>query len=118
MSAKTPTRINITRKRGDTKSIVFVVKDAVTKTVVDISIWANFYLTVDPERYPADALANVFQVTGTLLTDGTDGKIQFFPPGTSAPGNYFYDSQATNNDVKLVTIAEGSYKISQDITKV
>ena len=117
MTAKTPTRINITRKRGDTKSIVFVVKDATTKVVVDISSWTNFYLTVDPARYPADALANVFQSVGTLLTDGTDGKIQFFPPGTSAVGNYFYDAQATNNDLKLETIAEGTYKISQDITK-
>ena len=52
-----------------------------------------------------------------MLTDGTDGKIRFYPPGTSAPGNYFYDAQATNNDAKIETIAEGSYKIIQDITK-
>jgi len=117
MATRTPTRINITRKRGDTKSIVFVIKDATTKSAVDISGWTNFLLTVDPSKAPTDALANIFQATGAFVTDGIDGKVKFFPPGTSAIGNFFYDAQGDNNDVKKETIAEGSYKITQDITK-
>jgi len=117
MATKTPTRVNITRKRGDTKAIVFIVKDATTKIAVDISLWTNFLLTVDPSKAPTDALANIFQATGAFVTDGTDGKVKFFPPGTSAIGNFFFDAQAENNDTKKETIAEGSYKITQDITK-
>ena len=117
MSTLKPTRVNIKRKRGDTSAIVFVVKDPETRAVVDISIWSGFLLTVDPSKEPTDALANVFQSTGALLTDGTDGKIRFFPPGTSAIGNFYYDAQATDNDTKITTIAEGSYIIKQDITK-
>lgn len=117
MTAKTPTRINIKRKRGDTKAIVFIVKNSTTKVVVDISLWTAFFLTVDPVKDPIDANANIFQTTGAFVTDGTDGKVRFYPPGTSVPGSYFYDTQATNNDNKKETIAEGSYKITQDITK-
>ena len=117
MSKKRPTKIRITRKRGDTSGIVFVIKNPDTFEVVDISLWSNFFLTVDPEREPVDALSNVFQAVGGLLTDGTDGKIRFFPPGTSAVGNYFYDVQAADNDLKTTTIAEGSYILTQDITK-
>lgn len=117
MSNVIPTKVNIGRKRGDTKAIVFIVKESQNKAIVNVSLWTNFFLTVDPSRTPTDALNNVFQATGALLTDGTDGKIRFFPPGTSAIGKYFYDVQATDNDSKKVTIAEGSYTITQDITK-
>lgn len=113
----TPTKVNITRKRGDTKSIVYIIKHPITKTVIDISLWTAFLLTVDPSKEPTDNTANIFQIVGALLTDGTDGKIRFYPPGTSAIGNYFYDAQATNNDGKIETIAEGRYRITQDITK-
>ena len=117
MGVRTPTKVNIKRKRADTSSIVFVVKDSTTNEVVDVSAWTLFYLTVDPVKEPTDALSNVFQSVGGFVTDGTDGKIRFYPPGTSDPGYYYYDAQATDNDSKITTIAEGSYVISQDITK-
>lgn len=111
-----PTVINIERKRGDTCPIVFVVQDA-DENVVDISAWTNFLLTVDPSKAPTDALANIFQAAGAFVTDGTDGKVSFEPPGTSPIGNYYYDVQGLNNQAKKCTIAEGKYKIKQDITK-
>ena len=117
MAVTLPTKVNIKRRRGDTSKIVFVVKEATSKEIVDISLWTNFLLTVDPSNAPTDDALNVFQATGAFLTDGTDGKIRFFPPGTSAIGSYSYDVQATDTDVKITTIAAGSYNIQQDITK-
>lgn len=110
------TKIDIERKRGDTRRMVFVVKDK-AGTVVNIGTWSAFTLTVDPAKDPADALNNIFQVTGALLTDGSDGKVYFVPPGTSPVGNYFYDVQALDGNVEKITIAEGKYKLTQDITK-
>jgi hypothetical protein len=111
-----PTTINIERKRGDTCAIVFVVQDADSQ-IVDISFWTNFLLTVDPLKAPTDALSNIFQATGSFVTDGTDGKVQFEPPGNSPIGSYYYDVQVLDNLANKCTIAEGKYKIRQDITK-
>ena len=108
---------NIERKRGDTKGIVFVIKQADEVTVVDISTWTAFTLTVDPSKAPADAAANEFQATGAFVTDGSDGKIRFYPPGTTDVGKYYYDVQALDNDGKKCTPVEGKYKLTQDITK-
>lgn len=111
------TKIDIERKRGDTRRIIFVVKDKAGQ-VVNISLWTAFTLTVDPAKDPPDALNNEFQVTGAFITDGTDGRIGFTPPGTTAPASYFYDAQAIDDNAEKITIAEGKYKLTQDITKV
>ena len=108
---------NITRKRGDTCGIVFRIKKADGVTDEDISTWTNFLLTVDPSKAPTDALANVFQAVGAFVTDGTDGRVRFFPPGTTGVGSYYYDVQALDNDGKKCTPVQGKYKLTQDITK-
>ena len=110
------TQINIERKRGDTCGIVFVVTDE-DDVIVPVGLWTAFLLTVDPEKAPVNADNNIFQVSGAFVTNGDDGKVRFFPPGTSDIGTYRYDVQALNVDSKICTIAEGKYKLTQDITK-
>jgi len=111
------TTINIDRKRGDTKRIVFKIIDD-TGAVVDISSWTNFFLTVDPAPNPTDNTSKVLEVSGSLATDGTDGRVKFSPDGNTDVGVYFYDAQATDANSEKITFAEGQYSITQDITKV
>lgn len=111
------TTVDIERKRGDTRRITFIVKDSVTGLAVPIAGWSAFLLTVDPKKAPTDNAANVMQVTGALTSDGSDGRISFTPTGTTAIGNFYYDVQATDDNTEKTTIAEGKYKLTQDITK-
>lgn len=106
----------IKRRRGDTRRIVFKVVDS-NDTIVDISGWTALKLTVDPVVDPTDATNNVFQVNGSLVTDGLDGRLKFIPPGTSNAGDYYYDAQAIDENSEKITFAHGSYALSQDITK-
>ena len=108
--------LQIKRKRGDTRRITFVIKDA-DGVVVPIGGWTAFLLTVDPDKAPVDNTNNIFQVSGSLVTDGTDGRVYFTPAGTSVAAEYYYDAQATDDNGEKITFAEGSYKLTQDITK-
>ena len=110
-------KINLVRKRGDTRSHVFVVLNAVTGVVEDISTWSGFVLAVNTLKEPPDVTTELFKVVGVLTSNGTDGEIGFSPPGTTAPGNYFYDAQCQDANNEKFTIAEGKYKITQDIAK-
>lgn len=107
--------IDIARKRGDTRRLIFVVKaDGVA---VDISGWTAFKLTVDPTKDPVDDTTKLEQMTGTLTSGGTDGRVHFIPAGTIAPGKWRYDVQGTDTNGEKVTICEGVYSVTQDITK-
>lgn len=110
-------QIDLERARGDTDTHVFIVTKADGVTIVNIAAWTAWRMTVDPEKAPVDAVNNVFQSAGSLVTDGTDGKVQFAPPGDSAIGRYYYDVQGINTVGGKRTIANGKYKIVQDITK-
>ena len=70
---KMTTAINIERKRGDTCAAIFIVTDETDGSAIDISGWTNFLLTVDPTKAPADDSGNLFQLTGTFVSDGVDG---------------------------------------------
>ena len=54
-----PTNLPIERKRGDTRRIVFIIKDA-DKVVIDITLWTSFILTVDPAKKPVNDSNNLF----------------------------------------------------------
>ena len=109
--------IHIEKKRGDTKRHTFTVYKPDGATPEDVSTWAGFLLTIDPEKKPVDAANNLDQISGALTTDGMDGKISFIPSGAIGVGRYFYDAQAIDGNLEKTTIAEGKYKITQDITK-
>ena len=109
--------INITRTRGDTFPFVITLKDS-AGAVIDVSA-DSFLLTVDPSESPTDNTANLFQLTGTLFTDGTDGKVQFEHSAGNADnvGEYFHDIEQTDGSSKIRTIARGDFILEQDITK-
>ena len=109
--------INIEKKRGDTKRHTFTVYKPDGVSTEDVSPWTGFLLTIDPEKRPASDANNISQIVGQLTTDGLDGRISFTPTGTIAIGGYFYDAQAIDGNSEKTTIAEGKYKITQDITK-
>jgi hypothetical protein len=108
-------KADIIRKRGDTYDIVVIVKS--NKKAVDISGWTDFKLTIDPSSGPDDDTGNVEQLTGALVTTGTDGKVAFVPTGTIPAGDYFYDVQGLNPQGRKITVIEGKYKLTQDIGK-
>jgi len=111
---KTPV-VNMNRKRGDTRAIVLVVQEGSVN--LDISGWTNFLLTVTTIKNPPDNTTEVFQVSGFFVSDGTDSKIAFIPPGTTDIGTYYYDIQGTDPAGGKLTIVEGKYKLAQDRTK-
>jgi hypothetical protein len=106
---------DIERKRGDTRRMVFVIRDG--GAAVDISGWTAFKLTVDPNKSPADGTTKLEEMTGALTTGGTDGRVHFIPSGTIVPGSYYYDAQALDANGEKITFSEGKYKVTQDITK-
>jgi len=117
MATATATKINYSRHRGDTYAIQIAIKDAAA-AAIDITGF-SFLLTVDPSETPTDALANIYQLTGTI-DDGPNGLASFAPDATdalAAPGNYFYDIQQIDAGTLVRTIAKGKWEILQDITK-
>ena len=109
------TKVNLKRKRGDTNFIPFQIQDSDCNPV-DISLWTGFLLTIDTRKTPDDATTVLQQITGTII-DAALGRIGFSPDGTLDPGRFYYDAQATDDNGKKRTFAEGRYTVSQDITK-
>lgn len=76
-------------------------------------------MTLDPEKAPATAANNVYQLTGTIL-DATAGRVEFAPSALQAdqtPGTYYYDLQMVDGVGRKRTIALDKYVYTQDITK-
>ena len=107
---------DIERKRGDTRRMVFVIRDG--GAPIDISAWTQFKLTIDPSKAPVDDTTQLEQMVGVISSGGLDGRVHFIPSGSVDPGGYFYDAQALDSNAEKVTFSEGKYKIVQDITKV
>ncbi len=108
--------IDITRFRGDTFPIVFLVTS--NGSPVDITNW-TFTLTIDPSDAPADAGDNVLQLTGTL-TDAAGGEVTFTMTAMQAdipPGAYNYDVEGTDGAGVIRTFGVARFIINQDITK-
>jgi len=112
-----PTALDICRVRGDTFPFEFNVKD---ENGVAINITGfSFLLTVDPSSEPTDALGNLFQLTGAIVS-GPGGVVRFTLSTGQAdqtPSEYFYDLQMTDLTAAIRTIAKGGWNVVQDITK-
>lgn len=112
-----PATIDLCITRGDTTPWTYTVKDA-AGVVVDITGF-TYLLTVDPSDEPADAVNNLFQLTGTVPV-GTDGVVQFglsLVQSDQTPDQYFYDVQQTDTAAKIRTIVVGGFEFKQDLTK-
>ena len=105
--------------RGDNDPKTFTIKNS-AGAAVDISTWTMGF-AVNTEKDPADTATEVFNAVGAFLTDGTDGKIVFTPPGGSldnveAPSEAFYDVNRVTPSKK--TILKAKVKFVMDIDKV
>ena len=108
--------IDIVMVRGDTYALNFTHQDA-AGAAVDITGW-TLTMTVDPSDAPADATANLFSVTGSIVT-ALDGTFTMTPSAVNTaqtPGVYYHDIQATVG-ATIETIAAGKFTICQDVTK-
>lgn len=107
--------MDIERKRGDTYPIEIAVSaDGAALNVTGTSL----LLTVDPNKAPLDATANLFQLNG-VVTDGPNGRVAFTPTPSQVDrvGKFYYDIQMTDGTGAKRTVAEGKFILTQDITK-
>jgi hypothetical protein len=108
----------ITRFRGDTSAIPFVVRNARTGAVKNIA-GASFRLTVNTEENPEDDSNELFALTG-VITDEDFGRLQFAPTleqADQAPGEYWYDIEMTEAGGGIETLAKAPWIVRQDISK-
>ena len=112
-----PIALDFCISRGDTTPWTFTIQDS-DGVAVDITGF-SYLLTVDPSDVPIDALNNLFQLTGTLITP-LSGIVQFEMSAVQAdqtPSEYFYDLQQTDGTGKIRTITKGIFEFIQDVTK-
>lgn len=108
-----------TRKRGDTYPDRFLFKDA-NGAAVDITGWTAFQLTIDPNKTPADATAQLLQLSGAITGSPTLGVVEFAWLDADADqpiGTYWYDVQAIMANGKRRTWGPYKYVFTQDINK-
>lgn len=110
-----PREINITRKRGDTKRVSFILKS--NGKPIDISGWTSFKLGIDGQYAPPDAATNVAVLTGIITSGGADGRVHFTVPSTIPVGEFFYDAQATDENGEIGTFVEGKWTVKEDRAK-
>jgi hypothetical protein len=109
------TEVDIEVQRRDSPVIPVTVQDQ-DGVAIDIT-GASFLMTADPEPFPADALANLFQISGTIITPAA-GRVDFQPTTGDldvAPNTYFYDIQMTLAG-SVRTILKGKFTVEGDIT--
>jgi len=109
----------ITRRRGDTYADEINVTSATTGEPIPITGY-SFIMTLDPEKAPATAANNLYQITGEIIGDGTAGRVEFAPTPLQAdqtPGTYYFDIQMVDGAGRKRTIALDKYVYTQDITK-
>lgn len=107
----------LSRSRGDTFADVFVVKDAITGSPLDLS-GCSFLMTVDPSANPENVDNNLFQLAGAVI-DAAAGRVEFAPSPvqSDAVGSFYFDIQVTDALGRKRTLKYGSYVLIQDITK-
>ena len=109
----------ITMHRGDSFNIVFTLKDAATGLPLNLT-GSTFLLTVDRKQNPVDNNTRLFQVTGSLDHDPTNGRVTFKPltSHTTVAGSFYYDVQmSTVATTQVRTVVKDTFTIVQDITK-
>lgn len=124
MALETPV-VDLEYKRGDSKPIVFVLKDKATGNPLDLTGYTLPVLSVHNTKDPTDITTELFKIDGagaTIPAPVTDGKIQFIPAedatgSDQTPETYFYDAQVLDAAGNKCTFVEGAFKITQDKAK-
>lgn len=104
---------NLTRVRGDTKAIEFLVNDESGNPIDPTGFSALF--TVNSLRSPPDITTQIFQLVAIITT----GTLTFLPAvgDVDILGTFYYDVQLTDPSGLICTISTGSISFVQDITK-
>lgn len=113
-----PPSLDLCFTRGDTLRWTFQILADDGTTPVDVTGF-SFRLAVDPSPEPADATAQLFVLTGAILTPAS-GIVAFEMSPAQAnqlPGIYFYDLEMTDAGTRVRTILKGQFRIDQDVTK-
>jgi len=108
------TNVDISRKQGNTRRIVFHLTD--NEGDIDVSNFSNFKLSVNPLKYPKDNLKTVEEMSGYIL-DGLTGRVGFTPSGNIIVGEYFFDAILTDDNGELFTFVEGHYSVTGGVSK-
>jgi len=103
--------------KGDDLTIITTVKSG--GVVYDVS-GSTSLLTIKASYSDLDAAA-LSQSSGTLVTDGTDGKIEFNAPSTDLSSavsgtDYYYDIQVTLSSGRKYTIVRGVINFVDEVT--
>ena len=106
--------IDIERKRGNTRRIVFNL--LFEGNPVPLAGFSNFELTVSPALRPDDDTETLEVMMGYTINE-FDGVFGFTPSGNILPGNYYFDAVFKDDNNETFTFAEGTYKVTQGITK-
>ena len=106
--------IHITRKHGNTRRLVFHFTDDAGD--IDVTNFTAFQLSVNPTQYPINN-ADTVEVMSGYIIDALTGRVGFTPTGTVVAGDYFYDAEFTPDNAETYTFAEGTYSVTQGITK-
>jgi len=108
------TSINIEKKRGNTRRIVFRLM--FLGKPVPLTGFSEFTLTVS-SSLRSDRDTDYEEIMNGYVIDELEGVFGFTPSGEIIPGNYFFDAVLTDDNNETFTFAEGTYKVTQGITK-
>lgn len=108
--------MSILRFRGDTKPIVITLSTAAGP--INLTGCTAFKMTADPSKTPTDAAANIFSLSGTVLS-AVDGTVEFLPSAaeTDHVGTYYFDVQFLDARGFINTAGKDKIVFEQDISK-
>lgn len=114
MANELPITQDFERRRGDTKPFRFTVTDELG-TGIDFTGY-TMRLTADTNKAPEDSATQVFQIMGS---SDAAGELEFYPEAADVDlvGTVYYDTQITDPQGTITTLATGKIKFKQDITK-
>ena len=88
-------QINIKRKIGNTRRIVFHFHD--DEGDIDVTNFTNFQLSVNPSQYPVSDAGTVALMIGYVI-DGPLGRVGFTPNGTLPVADFFFDATCDDDN--------------------
>ena len=108
--------------RGDSHTVRYTLRDALTRAALDLSAYTDVTMTIKPPeaREDDDDERAVAQIAGTI-TDATGGMVEFALDGTDTDGmtlgaDYDYDVQGIAGET-ITTFIRGKARRIYDVTR-